>query len=272
MHRLWMPLIIVFLVAPNAARPQARDITLFVSPALVDSGLMKFLLPRFSLKTGVKIDLQILTKQGVIPKAADVVLTDNDAAAAGKSVSVMSGLGKTYYVVSPLPGADQTPGTRKAARFVDWLLADIGQRAIEQFRRDGKQLFAGAAPPEAGDTEGALTGNVVAGATLSYDKCGRCHVIGVKNRMKGIGSTPSAAHADGAVTTIARSAAKRPFMVSRPNEGGESTSTRSYASPSTAAWRRSWAPIGSVAKPTSSAASADVLGATSGTEIGRAHV
>lgn len=182
--RLWMALIIGLVLVPGVARPQARDFTLFASPALIDAGLMKFLLPRFSLKTGVLIELKTLDKKGAVPAGADVVIADIVLATAGKSAPAMLGLGKTFYVVSINASA-------KATRFVDWLLAEIGQRTIEQFKRDGKQLFKSAASAEAPPAPAALTGNKAAGEALSYTRCGRCHVIGEKNRMKGIGSTPS---------------------------------------------------------------------------------
>ena len=45
--------------------------------------------------------------------------------------------------------------------------------------------------------------------------------------VRWIWATPSEAQAPGSVTISARSAAKRPLMVSRPSEGGQSMTTRS---------------------------------------------
>ena len=36
-----------------------------------------------------------------------------------------------------------------------------------------------------------MTGDALAGERLALVNCGRCHVVGEKNRMGGIGSTPS---------------------------------------------------------------------------------
>lgn len=191
MPRLWMPLIALLFFSPDAAWSQARDFSLFASPVLNDAGLMKFLLPRFSLKTGVSIELKPLGEEGVMPNGADVVLTDIAAATAGKAIAAMQGFGKTFYVATTFSSTDNSATARKAMRFVDWLLADIGQRTIEQFKRDGKQLFKRAANAKPAPAQAVLTGDRAVGETLSYNKCGRCHVVGEKNRLKGIGSTPS---------------------------------------------------------------------------------
>jgi len=191
LNRLRMSLIIILLLAPNTAWPQARDFTLYASPALRDAGLLKFLLPRFSLKTEISIELKTLGKEGVIPAGADVVITDMRAPTGARSVSAMQGLGKTFYVFSSATSDAESPRASKAARFVKWLLADIGQRTIEQFKRDGKSVFSRAVNDEPALTQTPLTGNKATGEMLAFQRCARCHVIGEKNRLKGIGSTPS---------------------------------------------------------------------------------
>ena len=166
---------------PCAVWAQSGDITVFVSPALEESGVVRFLQPRFSLKTGVRIDRQVLVQDDAIPQGADVVLTGHKP---DMAVAVMAGGGKTYYVVLVRPG-------KNSERFVAWLLSDIGQRAIAQFQRDGVQVFTEAANVAKAEVASTFDGNIVAGEALSYQNCGRCHVIGDRNRMNGIGSTPS---------------------------------------------------------------------------------
>ena len=56
MKRWIVPLLLAFVWAGGAVA-QDRKLRLAVAPVLVESGLMKYLLPRFSLKTAVGIDL-----------------------------------------------------------------------------------------------------------------------------------------------------------------------------------------------------------------------
>lgn len=178
-RQFYLGMLLIWL--PCAVWPQSSDITVFVSPALEESGVVKFLQPRFSLKTGVKIDRQVLPQDDVIPQGADVVLTGRKL---DMAVSVMAGGGKNYYAVLVRP--DEKP-----KRFIAWLLSDIGQRAIGQFKQGGVQVFAGVANVAVAEVASSFDGNIVAGEALAYQNCGRCHVIGERNRMNGIGSTPS---------------------------------------------------------------------------------
>ncbi len=165
-------LAILLFVAPIMASGQEDGVRLRSAPALEESGLVQFLRPRFSLKTGVPVQ--------VVTDGANVVLDDQDS---GDAKPVMARGDAVYYI---------TVGEGKAAkRFADWLLSDVGQRAIEQFQPEGAQPFTGAAGLAEKPAEVALEGDVARGETLSYRNCGRCHVIGERNRMKGIGSTPS---------------------------------------------------------------------------------
>ena len=165
-------LAILLFVAPMMASGQEGGVRLRTAPALEESGLVQFLRPRFSLKTGVPVQ--------VVTDGANVVLDDQDSADAKP---VLARGDAVYYVLAG-EGKD-------AKRFAGWLLSDVGQRAIEQFRPKSGQPFTGAAGVAETVAEVALEGDVVRGETLSYRNCGRCHVIGVRNRMKGIGSTPS---------------------------------------------------------------------------------
>jgi len=174
---LSMPLL---LGLAQTARADHKDIILFANPLLMETGLMAFLLPRFSLKTGVKVHLEPLA-EGAPPPSNGVILQ----VARGTGRLVLRGAGKEFSL--RLTG----PQSSQAVRFIDWLLSDIGQRTIAQFAPDGAPLFSGAANSDPVVLAMLLPGNVARGETLSYANCGRCHVIGARNRMKGIGSTPS---------------------------------------------------------------------------------
>ncbi|MBV1864769.1 MAG: cytochrome c [Rhodobacteraceae bacterium] len=170
MKRWIVPLLLAFVWAGGAVA-QDRKLRLAVAPVLVESGLMKYLLPRFSLKTAVGIDL-------VKASEADVRLGSGDG------LPVILRGDQVFYVKKMVEGP-------KAARLVDWLGSEIGQRTITAFRHEGVQVFTGAANLAKVVPEVTFTGDIVAGEALSFRNCGRCHVIGPKNRMNGVGSTPS---------------------------------------------------------------------------------
>lgn len=136
---------------------------------LVQSGLLKHILPRFSLKTGVRV---------VADPGGPMVL-----ATAPPGDPVFQGPAGIYYL--------RTDGSDRQQRFRDWLLSDIGKRTVEQFQPETGPAFSAhfeiAKPVVTVD----FTGDAVRGGTLSLTHCGRCHVIGDQNRMAGLGSTPS---------------------------------------------------------------------------------
>ena len=141
-----------------------RRIGLSASPELVASGLLNHLLPRFSLKTGIRVN--------VIDGDADITLGLTGTQAA------LSDLERIYFI---------TARDKLAKRFVDWLLSDIGQNTVAAF-----PPFVGvvAAKDERPGVT-AFTGDIARGEILSLKHCGRCHVINQKNRHNDIGSTPS---------------------------------------------------------------------------------
>ncbi len=161
---------VMVLVWGGIAMAQQRNLRISVSPVLVETGFLKHLLPRFTLKTQVRIDL--------VETGADVVLGPTGA------TPILQGEDVVYYVSVPVEGP-------KAARFVDWLKSAIGQRTIGAFKRDGVQVFTGAADLVVVATKVVFAGDIAVGETLSFANCGRCHVVGPKNRMGGVGSTPS---------------------------------------------------------------------------------
>lgn len=166
--------IIVFMAGTGAA--QQQDFSLSSPVALVDSGFLGFLLPRFSLKTGIRAE--ILSEAEI----ADVRLNTIG------NIPVLEGLGQQFYMTI----TDQnTARSRKAQRFADWLVSDIGKRTIEQFTLNGAQVFTASRPGVVAVAPIVFEGDAMRGEALSFANCGRCHVIGDRNRMSGIGSTPS---------------------------------------------------------------------------------
>jgi len=169
MRLIWGALALLLLALPAGA-----EVRLQVSPVLQESGVLKHMLPRFSLKTSVRVAL--------VPDNADVRLAESGDLPVMQAVT--QGGGQMFY----LTVLRETPSV---LRLASWLQSDVGQRTIGAFKRDGRAVFNGAAGLLAQKKEAPPSGDVVAGEKLSYKLCGRCHVIGDRNRMNGVGSTPS---------------------------------------------------------------------------------
>ena len=152
----------------------AQDVTLAAPQTLRDTGLFQYVLPRFSLKTGVRV--------GLVddPADADLVLSPG-----GDGRAVFTGPGATWHL---------TPATKSdgdAARFADWLTSEIGRRTIASYTAGGAAPFAPPAQTTAEVAQPSFEGDATRGKELSRYLCGRCHVVRRDKTMGGIGSTPS---------------------------------------------------------------------------------
>jgi hypothetical protein len=134
----------------------------------VDSGLFQHILPRFSLKTQVRIEL---------------VETGGDAAFGDEGFVAFQGLDAVWRFS---PGDDPD-----AARFAEWLRSDVGRNTIDGYMVDGVALFSTEIEVEETVVTVTYDGDAVRGEQVSLANCGRCHVVSEKNRMNSIGSTPS---------------------------------------------------------------------------------
>lgn len=168
--RILVSFVVTLALWPLLVAAGERDFRLGAPEILVESGVLKHLLPRFSLKTQIRVEL--------VDGPAEVTLTPG-----GDGVAVFSGAGATWHM-----NAADHPGAR---RFADWLTSEIGQRTLTSYEVDGVQPFT---PPqleaETAETE-TYDGNAAEGLKLSSVHCGRCHVVSAANRMNAIGSTPS---------------------------------------------------------------------------------
>lgn len=164
------------LVASGAVQAQDRRIAIAVPETLVETGFLRHLLPRFSLKHGVPITLvgPDEPSQGRIA-----------AGPAGDAAPVFASEGVTYVLRATGDGA----GNPNLEKLDAWLRSDPGRAAIESFA--GPPRFT--VPTATARVEEAviLPGDVQRGKVLSLVNCGRCHVVGPENRMDGIGNTPS---------------------------------------------------------------------------------
>lgn len=168
--RYWL-LILALAVLPFKVLAQERSVLLYAPPALVDTGLMKHILPRFALKTQVRVTLTDT------PEAAQVVLgTDGQP--------LFEGAGQVWAMTVTQP-------TEWTGRFTDWLGGDIGRDTVLAYAPDGTALFA--PPPQAARKVATLEldGDPALGLQVSRLKCARCHAVDDQTRLSGIGSTPS---------------------------------------------------------------------------------
>lgn len=148
----------------------AQDSLGLAAPAaVVDSGLLKHILPRFSLKTSIR----------VTPDASGPMIL----APVPPGVAVFKADGVTYHL--------RIAEEARQQRFRDWILSEIGKTTIDSFQRDGVHPFSARFAPVQATKEPVVSGNITRGAELSLVHCGRCHVVGHENRMNGLGSTPS---------------------------------------------------------------------------------
>ncbi len=177
MKQMMSALVGLLMLGLVPARADHRDLALFAAPVLIESGLIGFMLPRFSLKAGVGVHVEPLTSD-----APGGVLLQR---AGNGGQLAFRGLGQEFAVLQ------SEPDHAAASKFTAWLLSDIGQRTIAQFTPQSGAGYVGAANEQVVVPVVVLTGSAANGEKLSYGKCGRCHVIGPRNRLKGIGSTPS---------------------------------------------------------------------------------
>jgi len=168
--RLWLALVAALLL-PLAAQADDKRFRLAAPGALVESGLLAYLVPRFSLKTGVRIE--------IVPEgAAAEARLGRDTGAA-----VFEGAGAVWRMAL----AGDHAG---AARFADWLGSEIGQRTITSYEVGGRAPFSLPEPDTAEAGAPAFEGDVERGLRVARAQCGRCHVVAPGGRG-GIGSTPS---------------------------------------------------------------------------------
>ena len=156
-----VPLFVAPVAAQDAVAVEAPE-------TIIDTGLMKHLMPRFSLKTGVRLNL--VDQDGAVVIGSD-------------GTPVMEGLGAVWSVTHD--------GSPRAQRFADWLSSEVGQRTIASFAPDGAALFG--PPPEVTETAKALTfeGDPTLGLELSVLHCKRCHAVAPGEVYSTIASTPS---------------------------------------------------------------------------------
>jgi mono/diheme cytochrome c family protein len=162
------------VLLPATSIAQERTFELSAPKQLVETGLLKHILPRFSLKTGIKVQL--------VPDEAEPTVSLNRQR---HGQPVFNGPDNQWYLeIHDLENSF-------AARFSDWLASEIGARTIEAFKISGKQVFNRPVVALVEKDTDSFEGNPDIGEAISLRSCGRCHVVSKVNKMKAIGSTPS---------------------------------------------------------------------------------
>ena len=158
------------MLVATQAMAQDDPLRLAVPQSIEDSGFAQFLVPRFSLKTSIRITR--------VPEGEPAQMRlgqEGDA--------VFLGLDQKWHLAHD--------GDPRAERFLKWLKSDVGKRTIESFSAENGDTFSAETRVAQVEAETVYEGDAAVGEKLSLAMCGRCHVINDTNRMNGMGSTPS---------------------------------------------------------------------------------
>lgn len=160
-------LMLAALMMRPATAQELRTFGLQADPALQSSGLLDYILPRFALKTGRRVDPDL---------APDVALE--------------AGLGSPVFQYGDaIYGIDVLTGSDPAAKFVDWLTSEVGITTVLTYAEQSGEPFAVVAV-QAETTAVAFEGDIDKGRAVAGSHCTRCHKIAPEDRST-IGSTPS---------------------------------------------------------------------------------
>ena len=165
-------LLLALLSAPQIGFADDRLVQIFVPTSLIETGLMRHLLPRFSLKTQVRVEMIS------DPAKADLVFGNNGR-------TVFEGAGQVWKIDR------RSPDNKSAIKFYDWLTSDIGQRTVVSFAPDGAALFGLPGAKSEARTTVEFDGDAAVGHDVALKKCTRCHAVDDKTHWSSIGSTPS---------------------------------------------------------------------------------
>ncbi len=164
----------------------AGDLRLAVPKQMAESGFLNYLLPRFKLKHRI----------AVLPVAPDAEAEMALSGTASGGTPVFADADGATYRLSLLAASAE------AEKFRDWLQSDPGRAAITGFPPGGPSAYVTDLAVEAVVQAPEVTGDAALGAMLALRHCGRCHVVDRRNRMGGIGSTPSFRRDAGAAALV----------------------------------------------------------------------
>lgn len=170
-HDFWRCLGAAFALAICAIPAWADDLRLRMPAQMIDDGFDKQILPRFKFKHRI-------TVQAVTDDDAEMVLGET-------GTQVFQRVEGEVYKLDILVESDG------ARTFLNWLKSTPGKAAIEGFQISGAQVYTTERAAVVVEQEETFDGDTANGSRLALVHCGRCHVVDDRNRMGGIGSTPS---------------------------------------------------------------------------------
>ena len=144
-------------------------------PEMVESGFHKQILPRFKFKH--RINVAPVTE-------GDADMTFGEAG--NRMFQEIDGAVIRLDILT-----EDAARIEQARTFRDWLKSGPGKAAIEGFAPDGTQVYTTEQAAVVVTTKETFDGDTATGSRLALVHCGRCHVVDERNRMGGIGSTPS---------------------------------------------------------------------------------
>jgi hypothetical protein len=169
-----LPFVLAFslgLALPAAA----EDLTLRMPDGMLEAGFQKQILPRFKFK-------HRLTITAVTEGEADMVF----GAVGTRIFSEIDGVETRLDILTEDPVRQE-----QAALFLKWLKSASGKAAVEGFKPDGNQVYTTEVTAVLVEAPEVFDGDTAQGSRLALVHCGRCHVVDKRNRMGGIGSSPS---------------------------------------------------------------------------------
>ena len=158
-----------------AAPVVAQDLTLRMPQAMMDAGFHKQILPRFKFKHRIDV--------------APVTDGEADMAFGDSGTRVFQSVDGQEVRLDIL--TEDAEGKEYAGKFLGWLKSSSGKSAVEGFKPDGTQVYTTELAAVVVQKQEVFGGDKAKGSRLALVHCGRCHVIDKRNRMGGIGSTPS---------------------------------------------------------------------------------
>ena len=158
-----------------AAGAGAQDLTLKMSEEMLASGFDKQILPRFKFKHRVSV-APVTEGAADMAFGADGTRVFQEIDGAAVRLDILTGDGAAR---------------EKAALFLDWLKSRPGKAAVESFEVAGKPVYTTEVTVVVEAAPEVFEGDQATGSRLALVHCGRCHVVDERNRMGGIGSTPS---------------------------------------------------------------------------------
>lgn len=156
------------LVLGTAAK---AELTLLMSEEMIVQGFDKQILPRFKFKHRIAVTA--------------VTEGDADLAFGADGTRVFQQIGGDPVRL------DIRTDKPEAKTFLDWLRSTPGKAAIESFSHEGAAVYTTEKVAVVIETKETFDGDKETGSRLAIVHCGRCHVVDERNRMGGIGSTPS---------------------------------------------------------------------------------